>query len=118
VLKRRGGKIVGYSGWTALRREKCGIFAQSKNCEASRGSRCCANTSVVRQQICKHTIRDIAEKRANATIEKLLEAVFFVRSMPWLYNEAGHPVPDGYKYGDLAPQVWGSLESETVKLWS
>jgi hypothetical protein len=27
----------------------------------------------------------------------------------------GHPVPGGYKIGDLALQVWGSLESEAVK---
>jgi hypothetical protein len=28
----------------------------------------------------------------------------------------GHPVPRGYKYGDLAFQVGGSLESETVNM--
>jgi hypothetical protein len=27
----------------------------------------------------------------------------------------GHPVPRGYKYGDLTLHVWGRLESETVK---
>jgi hypothetical protein len=29
--------------------------------------------------------------------------------------EPGHPVPGGYKYGDLALKVWGSVESETVQ---
>jgi hypothetical protein len=27
----------------------------------------------------------------------------------------GHPVPGGNRYGDLALQVWESLEPETVK---
>jgi hypothetical protein len=30
----------------------------------------------------------------------------------YLGLQPGHPVPGGYKYGDLAIQVWGSLESE------
>jgi hypothetical protein len=33
--------------------------------------------------------------------------------VPW--GITGHPVPGGYKYGELALQVGGSLESETVK---
>jgi hypothetical protein len=29
--------------------------------------------------------------------------------------QLGHPVPGGYKYGDLARQTGGSLETETAK---
>jgi hypothetical protein len=37
---RNGGRLVDYSGRIVVRREQCGIFAQTKNCEDTRGSRC------------------------------------------------------------------------------
>jgi hypothetical protein len=58
----------------------CGIFSQSKNCEAS-GS---INTLVARQGV---SSRHAKAQQTHATIEELLEAAFSVRSVPRLYNE-------------------------------
>jgi hypothetical protein len=38
---------------------------------------------------------------------------FFVGDCPWVY--LGHPVPEGYQYGDLGVQVGGVSRIATIK---
>jgi hypothetical protein len=44
----------GYSGWAALRREWCGMSAESQNCEANRDSPLLGNGSIVFMKVLQH----------------------------------------------------------------
>jgi hypothetical protein len=57
----------------------------------------------------------MAARDTHATIEELLEIIFYVWPMPRAYKENQLPVHQGNKYRNPALQVGGVSKIETIK---